>query len=182
MVIAIATATLLAVVSAVLAFYRSNLVVFNQALAIQSARSGLSRASSDIRAAQYGDDGSYPVSSISTSSFTFFSDTDGNGSSERISYFLSGTNFVRGIILATGSPATYPASSQSTTTLSTGVRNGATAVFRFYTATSTEITVFSTTTAVAYVTITLVADVDPANQPAAYTLKTTAALRNAANF
>lgn len=184
MVIAIATTTFVAVVSAIIYFYRANAVVFNQALAVESARSGLSAASKDIRGAQYGDDGSYPVASIATSSFAFYDDTDGNGSAERVSYALSGTNLIRGVIYATGTPATYPISGQATSTVASSVRNGPenVPVFHFYTASSTEITVFSTTTAVAYVTITLVVDVDPNNRPADYTLRTTAALRNASNF
>lgn len=184
MVIAIATMTLIAVVTATTYFYRANRVVFNQALAVESARSGLSSASKDIRGARYGDDGSYPVSAIATSSFTFYDDTNGDGSAEKVSYILSGTNFVRGVIYATGTPATYPGSAQSTTTAASSVQNGpeGVAIFRFYTASSTEITTFSTTTAVSYVTITLVVDVDPDNQPAGYTLYTTAALRNATNF
>lgn len=181
-VISVATMTLMVVTVAVIAFYRSNSVVFNQALAVESARSGLARASSDIRSAAYGDEGSYPVSAIATSSFTFFSDINGDGSSERVRYYLAGVNFVRGIIAATGSPASYPSSDESTTTLSGYVRNGSTPLFRFYTASSTEITVFSTTTAVAYVTLALMVDVDISREPAAYTLTTTAALRNAANF
>ncbi len=184
MVIAIATVTLVTVTSAITYFYRANRVVFNQALAVESARSGLSAATKDIRGAQYGDDGSYPVSAIATSSFTFYDDTDGNGRAEKVSYALSGTNFVRGVIFATGSPATYPAGALSTSTVASSVRNGPEniPVFRFYTASSTEITTFSTTTAVSYVTITLVVDVDPNNRPINYTLYTTATLRNAANF
>lgn len=184
MVIAIATMTLVVVTTAIIYFYRSNNVVFNQALAVESARHGLSASSKDIRGAQYGDDGSYPVSSIATSSFAFYTDTDGNGSAEKVSYFLSGTDFVRGVIFATGSPAAYPPGGESTTTAASSVRNGpeGIAVFHFYTASSTEITTFSTTTAVAYVTITLIVDVDPEQKPGDYTLRTTAALRNAANF
>src|SRR3989338_8822021 len=119
MVIAIATMTLVVLTAAIIYFYRSNNVVFNQALAVESARQGLAASSKDIRGAQYADDGSYPVSSIATSSFAFYTDTDGNGSAERISYYLSGTNFVRGIIYATGTPATYPSSAESTTTKAT---------------------------------------------------------------
>ena len=86
--------------------------------------------------------------------------------------------------LATGTPATYPSSSLSTTTAAYAVRNSTQGIplFRFYTASSTEITTFSTTTTVSYVVLTLVVDIDPATQPSDYTLRTTAALRNAVNF
>ena len=183
-VIAITTMTLTAVTSAILYFYRSNTVIFNQAVAVESARRALSLASADIRGARYADDGSYPVSAIATSSFTFYGDQDGDGSAERLRYFLSGTSLMRGITHASGSPATYATSSEILSAVGSDVRNTVLAipVFRYYTATSSEITVFSTTTALSYVTMTIIVDVDPAHSPSNYTLRTTATVRNAPNF
>lgn len=183
MVISLATVTLLVVTTAILAFYRGNTIIFNQALAVESARRGLAHVSADVRGAQYGDNGSFPIISIATSSFTFFTDIEGDGSAERIRYFLSGTTLKRGIIHASGSPATYPTAEEAVSTSATDVHNPtSTPIFRYYTASSTEITSFATTTSVSYITVELRVDVDPANSPSIYTLRTTATLRNASQF
>jgi len=183
-VIAVATITLIATVTAAILFYRTNTKTLNEGYAVESARQGIAYAVGDIRGIQYGADGSYPVSSIATSSFIFYTDTNADGIPERVRYFLSGTNFVRGIIFASGNPPAYASLSESTTTLSDSVRNGLenVPIFHFYTASSTEITTFSTTTAVAYATVTLVINENIATSTGDYTLRSTAALRNASSF
>ena len=183
-VIDIDSMTIVAVTAAVIIFYRTNGSTLNQAYAIESARQGIQLAVKNIRGIQYGADGSYPVVSIATSSFVFYSDVTGDGVAERVEYYLSGTKFIQGVVSATGSPPTYTLSSESTSTESDSVRNGleGVPVFHFYNASSTEIMIFSTTTAVSYVTVDLIVNENLATSTGDYTLRSTAALRNVTQF
>ena len=183
-VIAIASITLVATTAAIILFYRSNLKSLNQAYAVESARTGMQHMVADIRGIQYGADGSYPVSSIATSSFVFYTDTNGDGVAERVEYYLSGTNLIRGITYYSGIPPVYTLSTESTTTVSSYVRNNLenVSLFSFYTSTSTQITTYSTTTRVAYVSVALVVNQNISTSTGDYTLRSTAALRNVSQF
>ena len=55
-------------------FYRTNDYVLQEGAAVQSARLGLSTAMEDLREASYGNDGSYPIASVGTSTITFYAD------------------------------------------------------------------------------------------------------------
>ncbi|MDE2213068.1 MAG: prepilin-type N-terminal cleavage/methylation domain-containing protein [Patescibacteria group bacterium] len=183
-VIAITTLTIIATTAAIIIFYRSNSTTLNEAYAVESARQGIEKTVADIRGIQYGADGSYPVSAIATSSFTFYSNVDDSNTPEWVQYYLSGTTFVRGTIVATGSPPTYPVANESTTTISKYVRNGLEniPIFQYFNASSTQITTYSTTTAVAYVTVELVVNENTSTSTGDYILRSTAALRNASQF
>lgn len=179
MVVAMATVVLGAVVASILYFYRANTNTFEQGIQVESARRGVEFAMRDIREITYGDDGAYPILSFSTSSFSFYSDVDRDESVERIRYFLEGASFKKEVTNATGSPPSY-ASPEQASTISEYVQNASQGlpVFRYYNASSTEITAFSTTTSIIYITMTLVVNVNPDRLPGEFTLRSAATLRN----
>jgi prepilin-type N-terminal cleavage/methylation domain-containing protein len=67
---------------------------------------------SEIRSAGPSQNGAYPIDSASTSSFAFYSDINKNGLTEHVRYFLSSSTIYKGVIAPTGTPATYPTSSE----------------------------------------------------------------------
>jgi prepilin-type N-terminal cleavage/methylation domain-containing protein len=67
---------------------------------------------SDIRSAGPSANGAFPIDSASTSSFSFYSDSNKDGRTERLRYFVSSSSIYRGIIQPTGTPATYPTSTE----------------------------------------------------------------------
>lgn len=95
----------------------------------------------DIRAAVSGEDGSLPIVSFGTSSIVFFCDTDMDGRVEYVRYYLSGTTLQKGIVEPT-STSSYPLGTETVSVLATQIVNGETGtpLFRYYSATSTEIT------------------------------------------
>lgn len=181
-VIGITLATLGSLVSAIMLFYRTNLTTLQQAYGVQSARQGIQSTVRDIRGIQYGSDGSYPIASTSANSFSFYSDENGDGIPEKIRYFLSGTDLKQGVIYSSGNPPVY-GGNETLKTEADGVQNVARGVslFRYYNASSTELFAVSTTTAIAYVTVTLVVNEKPGTVQD-YTLRSTAALRNVSQF
>lgn len=69
----------------------------------------------EIQSAGFAANGAYPIDSAGTSSFAFYSDITKKGVYDHIRYFLSSSTIYKGIIVPTGTPATYPTSSEAVT-------------------------------------------------------------------
>jgi hypothetical protein len=176
----IATAALIVLFGVILYLYQINQISYEQGFQLESARQGVEQMVEDIREATYSDDGSYPIVTIDPYGITFYSDTDNDSSVEHIRYFLSGTNWERGVINATGTPATYPSANERVTILSNYVRNGEQGVpiFNFYNATGTEITDMTEVTDVTFVRVNLVVNISPTHLPDEFMLRSAATIRN----
>lgn len=167
------------VVTSVLFFYRSNASSLEQAYQIDNARRGVEFLVRDLREATTGDDGSYPLVAIATTSITFFSDTDLDQDVEKITYALSGTTFSRTELNPSGNPLAYTGSG-TTSPVSLFVRNidSGQPVFRYYDQDGVEITDFTAFGRVRFVSITLAVNILPGRGPNEFTLRSSAALRN----
>jgi prepilin-type N-terminal cleavage/methylation domain-containing protein len=88
---------------------------------------------SEIRSASPSQNGAYPIDAASTSSFAFYSDINKDGRTEHIRYFLSSSTIYKGVIAPTGTPATYPTSSEVVTDIIDGVTTqSSTPLFSYY--------------------------------------------------
>jgi prepilin-type N-terminal cleavage/methylation domain-containing protein len=86
-----------------------------------------------IRSASPSASGAYPIISAATSSFIFYSDTDGDGIVERVRYFLASSSIKEGLVQPTGTPATYPTSSEVVTDIIDSlVLSTSTPLFSYY--------------------------------------------------
>jgi type II secretory pathway pseudopilin PulG len=161
-------------------FYRSNAYLLQETSAIDSAHRGLRTSFENLREASYGDDGSYPIKTAATSTLTFFSDIDGDGSVERIHLYLQNGSFYRGVTDSTSTPPTYAGQKEATTTIATFVRNStSTPLFRYYDSDGIELA--STTidvSQIAAISTSVLVDLNPARAPDILTLTETATLRN----
>jgi hypothetical protein len=170
----------IAINSMVANFYKTNAYLLEETKAIDSAHRGLSTSFIDLREASYGDDGSYPIKSVSTSSITFFSDVDNDGVVEKIRLYLSNGSFYRGVTESTSTPPTYVGQPESTTTIANYVRNSSsTPIFKFYDVNGTLIS--SSTVpiaAIASISTSLMVDLNPLRAPDILILQETATLRN----
>ncbi|HEY4473558.1 MAG TPA: prepilin-type N-terminal cleavage/methylation domain-containing protein, partial [Candidatus Paceibacterota bacterium] len=177
--LAIFTLIMAAIVNSVLLFYRANASSIEQAYQIESARKGVNLLVRDIRETSYAEDGSYPLSAISSSSLTFYADTDRDTAVEKIRYQLSGNSLMRTVTDPSGDPPTYSGTG-TTTMVSEYVRNTTqnVSVFQFFDASSTEITSASDIVRIISVTINLIVNVTPDRDPGEFTLRSSATLRN----
>jgi hypothetical protein len=73
----------------------------------QELQATLSDMSVNIRTMNYSSLGAYPISAVSTSSLTFFVDSNGDGKYEQVRYFMSTSTMRKGVITPTGNPLTY---------------------------------------------------------------------------
>ena len=118
--------------SAIIAFYLPDDFAFEQATAINEARKGIKVMVQEIREARDGEDGSYIIERADNQEFIFFSDIDNDSQAERVRYFLSGSNFTKGVTESTGVPLHYVSGTEAETIISRYVRNGTTSMFTYY--------------------------------------------------
>jgi len=113
--------------------YRAYSYNFEQIQAINEARKGIETMVKEIREAKYGDDGSYPIQEAGDFQFIFYSNIDKDLATERVRYFLEGTDFKKGVVKPTGDPPQYILTNETITILSTNVRNAVPGpIFTYY--------------------------------------------------
>ena len=92
----------------------------------------------DIRSASPSANGAYAIHAAATGSFTFYTDQNGDGRADRVRYFLSSSSIYRGAISPTGTPATYPTSTEVLTDMIDNVTvPTSTTLFKYYDASYT---------------------------------------------
>jgi type II secretory pathway pseudopilin PulG len=157
--------------------------VSNSFATAQNAQVILKTMLTELREMAPAADGSYALVNAGSTTVSFFSDPDNDGTEEQITYTLSSTTLYKAIIQPSGNPPTYAVANQSTTTLLIGLRNGlVTPVFQYfdtnYNGTSSPLTQPVTTTAVRLVKVNVTLDMDPNRSPAPITYTVQANLRN----
>lgn len=177
--IAVLISAMLATTSTLLYFYRTNAYAIEQATAVTSAQRGLEQMMRTIREGAYSSEGAFPVVSIAAHDFVFYADVDDDALIERVHYYISGTDLVRGIVNASGNPPNYT-SAEATSTLAEYVRNTAQSIttFRYFDEIGSEITNYTNWTSVRFVTVTLAVNINTTTLPNQLTLASSAAIRN----
>lgn len=149
----------------------------------QDAQVILKTLLTEIREAAPGVNGAYPIISVSTSTLSFFSDSDKDGKTEQIKYILSNNMLYRTVIKPSGTPASYNIASQATSSILYNIRNLASVpVFQYYdenyTGTSSALTLPTNISNIRIVQITVTLDIGKKNSPVPRTYTTQASIRN----
>ena len=171
----------LALTNSITSFYQINAYTLAQAYEVNYARRGLELLVRDIREMTFGDDGTYPLVLMGTSTIGFYSDIDRDNSVEYVRYVLSTTTLYKYVYNATGTPLTYSSTTPDEThTISEYVRNTAqaTSTFRYYMEGGAIASATSTVTDIRYVEVKLIINVDPVRAPGEFTLRSSTAPRN----
>ena len=173
---------IMAITYSVTAFYSYNAYGLEQSQAIDSARRGIEPSINNIREATYSDEGAYPIISAAANSFSFYSDVDRDNSIEKVRLYLeTDTNtFKKGLTESAGDPPTYDSQPETLFTLADNVRNVEQSVniFKYYDNTGTEVINLSNVSSIAFVTMSVIVNVNPVRAPNDFTLRASAALRN----
>ena len=72
--------------------YKIHDFAFEQTIAANEARRGADVMIKEIRQARYGDNGAYPIEKAADKELIFYADIDGDGTTERVRYFLGTVN------------------------------------------------------------------------------------------
>lgn len=100
---------------------------------VQDATNLLKYMSKELRTMSPAANGSYPIVAVATSSITFYSDIDGNGTKEQVRYYIASTTLYRGVTAPSGFPQTYNLVNESTSIMAAGVRNAtSSALFEYF--------------------------------------------------
>lgn len=111
---------------------QNQIVVWRNYLNVDEANSNVTALVREIRTARPGDNGSFALESLQDNQITFYTDYDFDGDTERVRYFLNGTQFSKGVIEPTGFPVAYPSDQEKVKILTSNVRNSETPVFSYY--------------------------------------------------
>ncbi len=104
----------------------------DQFLIVNESNFAVGSFAREIRTARSGDNGTYLMELADNQEIIFYSDIDVDGQSERVRYYLSGTDLVKSVIEPMGTPASYPPENAKTKTIAQNVRNGDEPVFYYY--------------------------------------------------
>lgn len=91
-----------------------------------------SRFLDELRKSTAAASGAYNIESASTSSLVFFSNITGDPNPERIRYYLDSGSLKRGLTIATGSPMTYPAGTETILILVKNLAAASSGIFSYY--------------------------------------------------
>ncbi len=162
---------------------RFQTVVFEQLLTQAEGRAAVRNFINDVRRANYSSIGAYPVQTAGTSTIVFYSDINGDTMRERVRYFTSSTVLMRGVITATGTPLTYPTSSEKILPVAHSIANTSSLFYYYdqnYTGASTNTPMATpvTTTNVRVVEIRLIIERDPYKSPLPLYVQTKTEIRS----
>ena len=102
----------------------------NQAISI--AQQNITRMVREIREARSADDGAYTLAQTDDNTIVFYSDVTNDGRTDRVRYFLNGTQLMKGIIEPTDVPVTYPLANEKLTIVSDYVDLLSHSLFTYY--------------------------------------------------
>lgn len=111
---------------------KNQVLVINSYKSVDDANNSVTNFIRELRTARTSDSGSYVLETVNDQEIKFYSDIDHDGATEKVHYYLNGTNFIKGLIEPQGYPPQYPAAQEIPTTLTSNVRNGTTPVFYYY--------------------------------------------------
>lgn len=147
------------------------------------ARHVIKIIAAELRTSSPSATGGYSIALASSTGITFYSDIDGNGLTDQVRYFLSGTTLKRGVTAPSGSPLTYNNSNEVVTTLASSVVASSTLpLFQYYTAsyagTSTPLSVPIDIPSIRLIKVTVIIDKSSGRSPAPLIVTTQVSLRN----
>ena len=179
--ISILTVLMFATTSGIVSLYQTNAHTIAQTYEIANGRRGMAALVRDLREMTFGDDGTYPLVSMSSSSIGFYSDIDRDNSVEYVRYYLASTTLYKNVYNATGTPIGYSSTTPDEVyIISEYVRNfeQATSTFLYYLEDGVRATATSTVTDIRYIEVTMIINVDPYRTPGEFKLTSSAAPSN----
>lgn len=94
-----------------------------QGMSVNETQRAMKVIIEEIRRARQADSGAYSIVSADDFDFIYYSDTDGDGVTERVHYYLDGETIKKGIADPSGTPPAYPAGDQSVSVIAEHIQN-----------------------------------------------------------
>lgn len=113
-------------------YFKNYAFSYEEQQVIGQAQGALTQMVREIRKARNGDNGSWPLVQTDNTTFIFYADVTNDGRTDRVRYFLSGTDLKRGVIEPSAVPVTYPTNTEQITTIASYVDATNSAIFQYY--------------------------------------------------
>ena len=88
----------------------------------------------ELRTTQSSDLGGYPIEVASSTALTFYADITGDGTRERLRYFVSGTTLKKGVTSSSGMPLSYNSAEEKVSEVVHNLIATTTPLFSYYAA------------------------------------------------
>jgi prepilin-type N-terminal cleavage/methylation domain-containing protein len=180
-VIAITTVLMLIITNTVLMLYESNAHLIAQANEVDAARRALTTWTQDARQMLFSDNGAWPIAIMEPHRMGFYSNVDGDAAVEYVIYQVSSSTLRKFVYKPTGNPPVYSTSTPNAVFIfSEHVHNisQGTTTFRYFDTNGNELATGGLLSAVRFVQIQLIVNVDPARAPGEFLLRASVAPRN----
>lgn len=104
---------------------RSNAFILEEGMTVFAVSRAVNSMVSDLRKIRQSDGGAYPILLGSDSELTVFLDIDSDGATEKVRYFLDGSDMKRGVSdpITDTAPVTYPDGDDSVSIIATRIVN-----------------------------------------------------------
>ncbi|MEI6580741.1 MAG: type II secretion system protein [bacterium] len=147
---------------------------------VDTSRNALKMMASEIRTASQADTGAYTISQATNTSFSFYSDINGDGLKEKVRYFLENGSIKKGVIKPTGLILSYVQSNEILTTVASYITNSS--IFYYfdenYDGTTEPLSSPINVSSIRLVKIIITMDKDVNRPPAPMTMTTQVSIRN----
>lgn len=125
--------SIVAGVAALILYYlKSFSFSFEEQQSISQAQYAISTMLRELREARSGENGAWPMAQTDDATVVFYSDVTNDGRTDRVRYFLSGTDLQKGIIEPSLAPVSYPVANEVIQTIATSIDLGGKAMFTYY--------------------------------------------------
>lgn len=170
--------------------WRTNGFILESGMAASAASRAVRETVADLRRIRQADNGDYPLESGEDFDLEAYADVDDDGVTERVHYYLDGTNFMRGVTEPAATvPVTYPSGDQTVTTLVSEVANETDEpVFEYYDENypgdmvNNPLSVPVAISDVRLVKVRIVINIDPRRAPEDTNIESMAELRNITSY
>lgn len=170
--------------------WRTNGFILESGIAASAASRAVRETVSDLRRVRQADNGDYPLESGEDFDLEAYVDIDDDGVTERVHYFLDGTDFNRGVTEPSATvPVTYPSGDQTVSTLVSEVANESDEpVFEYYDenypgdTVNNPMSVPVAISDVRLVKVRIVINIDPRRAPEDTNIESMAELRNITSY
>jgi prepilin-type N-terminal cleavage/methylation domain-containing protein len=167
---AIALLIMIAIGGFAAGLFSQNTTVQKWLLGQNEAQAALRAFTAELRSAATADTGAYPLATAAADQLTFYSDLNGDGTHDRLRYYVQNGTLWRGVLKPTGSPLAYVEANEVLTQPVHSLVNPSGGIFTYYDASytgiSTPLGLPVNIPSVRLIKVTLTVDADPNRPPA----------------
>ncbi len=175
---------IVAVVGIQLIVREAEVFSLNTLLTVDHGNGVVAEMARTMRNSRSADNGAFVLEQLNDQEVIFYGNSDDDDQTERIRYFLEGSNLKQGVIEPTGFPIEYPVGNEQVKILTEYVSNSTTPIFYYYNGdypadqTNNPLPAAQRLSETTFVKVVVVVNANPDNPQGEYQLESFAQIRN----